>query len=1206
MSDPGEGFVLGVDLGTSHTVAMLRRPGGPARPLLFDGQPLLPSAVYLDTTGRLHVGRDALRLGQAEPGRAEPHPKRHVDDGSVLLGGSAVPVSDLLAALLGAVAREAVATAGFLPPAVLTFPAGWGATRRHVLVEALGKAGWPRETRLTPEPVAAALYFADVLRRPVPAGAALAVFDFGGGTLDVAVVRNDGPGPDGRPRFTVTASGGDDNLGGLDLDAALVDHLGKSLSGAEPQAWQALTDPATLAQWRARRQLWEDVRGAKEMLSRSSFAPVPIPGVEHAVQLTRDELEAAADPLIRRGVAEAGAVIEAGGLAPTELAGLFLVGGSTRVPLVARLLHSELGIAPTVLEQPELPVAEGAALASAAVSAEPAQLRQFWQSRQGGATAATPRTVPDSPPPITDTRADRPPHTPPESALGAPAWATPAGPVPAGSVDDPREYAEPVGSVDDAREYAEPVDPWATGEAAALAAGGHGIFPGSPAVATPSDFVHPGSLGAHYPESLSTPGPSNHPNYPGSPAAPAPGGLPGTPGSPTGPNSHPNYPGSPATPTPSGQPGTPGSPTGPDNHPHQFGSPAALAPSGQPGSPESPITPAPNNHPNHPGSPAAPAPNGPPRTPGSPATPGPSNRPNYPGSPVAPAPSGRPGSPGSPTTPDPNSPPNHPGSPAAPTSSGRPGNPGSPTTPAPDNHPNHPGSPAAPAPGGQPGTPGSNNHPDYPGSPAAPESGGQLGGPGSVAASGGGEQTGGGGGAASSSDGRSVGWWLGRPRAYAMVAAAVTLVLAAGGVAAWHFWPGYRALDYRSLTDERRVPPVVAVSSSWSDAEVIGDRVYFASSDSDSGAVGVVAIEAGAKKPTWTSLEAGTAASWESMVALPSGVMLVSAADTTTGMRELAFLGADRGHRRWHRSIGSQDDVLIAGGSAVLVDRTAHRLLGLRLSDGGTRWEQADPQAGAGTPTTVIAATTPADLSGPASIAGRPLAPDLGDDPRIVQISSDRSARVLNATTGSVLASQQSVADTNDEVIAHNGRLFVRESENAQRIVSYRLDKLGDPQILYTAQGANGGLSHLTACGADRVCFVEENAYDAKTAEVVAVDAAKGGRIWRYPLAGADELVPVGTAVLAATSSDTTLIDAAGRKVTTAGAMARLDAGNVLEFAKPLTGGTQDPSLAGQHLGDDPVQLGPFSDVRADTCSWNTALVACVADQDFVMERFTK
>ena len=446
----------------------------------------------------------------------------------------------------------------------------------------------------------------------------------------------------------------------------------------------------------------------------------------------------------------------------------------------------------------------------------------------------------------------------------------------------------------------------------------------------------------------------------------------------------------------------------------------------------------------------------------------------------------------------------------------------------------------------------------------------------------------------------------GRPRAYALLAGAVALVLVAGGVAAWHFWPGYRALDYRALGDVRRVPSAVPVSSSWSDAEVIGDRVYFASSDSETGAVGVVAIKAGAKKPAWASTAAGTAERWESMVALPAGVALFSAANATTGKREMAVLGAGDGHRLWNRPIGADDDVLFAGDVAVLVDRTEHRLVGLRDGDGAVRWQRADPTTTLGTSTTVVAATTPADLAGPATVAGRPLAPDLGDDPRIVQISADRSARVLDGTTGEVLATRQSVADTNDEVIAHNGRLFVRESENAQRIVSYRLDKLGEPQFLYTAQAANGGLSHLTACGDDRVCLVEENGYDTATAEVVAVDAAKGGRIWHYPLAGADNLVPVGTAVLASTSTDTTVIDAAGRKVTGAGTVARLDAGNVLEFSKQLTGGTQDPSLAGQHIGDDPVQLGPLSDVRGDTCSWNRSVVACVADQDFVIARFTK
>jgi len=65
MAGQHEGYALGVDLGTSNTVAVLRWPDGRTRPLLVDGQPVLPSGVYADANGRLHVGRDARRLAQA-------------------------------------------------------------------------------------------------------------------------------------------------------------------------------------------------------------------------------------------------------------------------------------------------------------------------------------------------------------------------------------------------------------------------------------------------------------------------------------------------------------------------------------------------------------------------------------------------------------------------------------------------------------------------------------------------------------------------------------------------------------------------------------------------------------------------------------------------------------------------------------------------------------------------------------------------------------------------------------------------------------------------------------------------------------------------------------------------------------------------------------------------------------------------------------
>jgi molecular chaperone DnaK (HSP70) len=208
--------------------------------------------------------------------------------------------------------------------------------------------------RLVPEPVAAARYFTGALRRPVPPGGVLAIFDLGGGTLDVALVRNDGA------TFTVVSTAGAEDLGGLDLDAAVVAHLGHLLADRHPRVWAQLDRPTDELARRHRRIFWDDVRAAKETLSRTSTAPVAVPGVNASVHLTRDELERVAAPLLRRATGELARALGRANLAPGQLSGIFLVGGTSRVPLLSRLLHTETGIAPTVPEQPELPVAEGA------------------------------------------------------------------------------------------------------------------------------------------------------------------------------------------------------------------------------------------------------------------------------------------------------------------------------------------------------------------------------------------------------------------------------------------------------------------------------------------------------------------------------------------------------------------------------------------------------------------------------------------------------------------------------------------------------------------------------------------------------------------------------------------------------------------------------------------------------------------------------
>ena len=164
------GFRLGVDFGTSNTVALLAWPDGRVRPLLFEGSPLLSSAVYAGRDGQLLVGRDAERSARLDPARFEPNPKRRVDEAEVLLGDRVYTVVDLIAAVLRRVAAEATRiTGGPVGAVIVTSPASWGAARRAVLVEAAGRAGITRPA-LVAEPVAAATYFAAVLDLRVPVG----------------------------------------------------------------------------------------------------------------------------------------------------------------------------------------------------------------------------------------------------------------------------------------------------------------------------------------------------------------------------------------------------------------------------------------------------------------------------------------------------------------------------------------------------------------------------------------------------------------------------------------------------------------------------------------------------------------------------------------------------------------------------------------------------------------------------------------------------------------------------------------------------------------------------------------------------------------------------------------------------------------------------------------------------------------------------
>ncbi len=342
---------VAVDFGTSSTCAAVSVDGRTPQVVVVDGAPLMPSAVYATGDGTLFVGHEADRQAAVDPSRYEPHPKRRIDEPELLLGDTVLPVVGVVRAVLRRMLQEARHLAGGAPvdQLVLTHPADWGGTRTEKLRRCA--AGLAVEVVLVPEPVAAAVFHSG--GNAVPEGGCLAVLDLGGGTVDASVVRRVGRG------FRVLGTRGDPNFGGADVDQALLEHVGAQVSDTDPDAWRALVEGRDLADRRRRRVLRQDVRGAKETLSRHTYADVPMPPPFPDAHVTRADLEALITTPMRRTVALAADTIADAGLRPDQLVGVFLVGGSSRIPLVSRLLHERLGLVPVTLDQPETVVARG-------------------------------------------------------------------------------------------------------------------------------------------------------------------------------------------------------------------------------------------------------------------------------------------------------------------------------------------------------------------------------------------------------------------------------------------------------------------------------------------------------------------------------------------------------------------------------------------------------------------------------------------------------------------------------------------------------------------------------------------------------------------------------------------------------------------------------------------------------------------------------
>ncbi|MBB4686428.1 type VII secretion-associated protein [Amycolatopsis jiangsuensis] len=368
---------VAVDFGTSSTCVVVSINGRDPQVVVIDGQPLMSSAVYVAADGTLFVGQEAERQAAVDPSRYEPNPKRRIDEGELLLGDAVLRVTDVVHAVLARAVTEARRIAGQaeVDLLVLTHPADWGAIRTRLLRQAAGRLA--REVALVPEPVAAAVYHAATFAPSAAPdgrtveysgspGDVLAVLDLGGGTVDVSVVRRSPEaaravgGPPRRGGFQVLATRGDPSFGGADIDQALLEHVGSLVSDTDPQAWRQLVEGRELAERRRRRVVRQDVRGAKETLSRHAYTDVPLPPPFADAHVTREDLERLIAAPLGRVIELTSAAIADAGLRPKQLTAIFLVGGSSRIPMISRLAHERTGVVPTSLDQPETVVARGA------------------------------------------------------------------------------------------------------------------------------------------------------------------------------------------------------------------------------------------------------------------------------------------------------------------------------------------------------------------------------------------------------------------------------------------------------------------------------------------------------------------------------------------------------------------------------------------------------------------------------------------------------------------------------------------------------------------------------------------------------------------------------------------------------------------------------------------------------------------------------
>ena len=347
---------VGIDLGTTYSaVAYIDDTGRPVTLVNAEGDLVTPSVVLFEGHQPV-VGKEALKALATEAEHVAQCAKRELGDRSYhkSLQGAIYPPEALQALVLNKLRQDAVRQIGEFKKVVITVPAYFDEVRRKATQDAGYMAGF-EVLDIINEPTAAAIahgFLKGFLNRQGESNAPrkLLVYDLGGGTFDVTVMEIQGND------FTALATDGDVQLGGHDWDHRLVDYVAeefKSQFELDPRE-----DPNTLG------RLWRECEDAKRTLSARTKVSISCDYKGHAVrvEVTRDKFEELTHDLLDRTQFTTKQTLQAAGLGWNDLDQVLLVGGSTRMPMVAAMLRKLSGKEPDASVSVDEAVAHGAAL----------------------------------------------------------------------------------------------------------------------------------------------------------------------------------------------------------------------------------------------------------------------------------------------------------------------------------------------------------------------------------------------------------------------------------------------------------------------------------------------------------------------------------------------------------------------------------------------------------------------------------------------------------------------------------------------------------------------------------------------------------------------------------------------------------------------------------------------------------------------------